>query len=340
MASSAMKHLRVFPLYLSKIPHPLLYIVILFSFWFLLGYHLFMYTSVRVGPHPSVLKDEGAYKALHVLLDRCISKDRSIDSIPCMRKEMPFLLQKWSVRSLLLALDRHQATSERLELVRARCHDIAHLIGETDVKVKKDIGRTLQSCSATCASGCFHGAIQGWVSQGHSIVSPLSMCDVSAQNISACFHGVGHGLADMFGSDIKKALTYCDEGTQEGRASCANGILMELYQPGLLTPSRLSLPPNHPDWCSGLAPPYDHVCYSHAGVYAYKQGEDNLEYGIAMCQKVPTKHQGDCFGEMAKKLYFVWPLSEDMIKNAEMFCQKEASVYFEECIDNFMKPPA
>jgi hypothetical protein len=253
---------------------------------------------------------------------------------------MNLLLEQWGVSPLLFALEKGQSEGEVFDLVRARCHDIAHLIGETEVKRTRSPADVLQSCSAVCASGCFHGAIQGWAAQGHSIVSELSsLCDVSAENVSACFHGVGHGLVDVVVQEAKEALMYCDQAPQEGRWACANGVLMELYQPGLLTAGRYPLPENHPSWCFELHHPYDEVCFQHAGVFFYNQSGDLLR-GMHMCRIVPAQYQGVCFGEIAKKRYFVWPLEEDMIKQAKNFCQQETPLYYEACLSNFLKPPA
>lgn len=345
-ASPAMKYQLVTSLYhpsnLTPLVHKRRYSILSILAFFVLGYSSFSLLGLRFGWHSDSVREWGAEMSLTVALASCASRNSMADDMPCVRAKLPSLLKKWGLHSLMMALEKKQSSVEDVDLARARCHDIAHALGRSDMLMKDNMSDVLSSCTTTCASGCFHGALEGWAARGNMLLPDISsLCENSSfseEARQACTHGIGHALVNMLGNDMARSLHYCDELEEQYRGACGSGVLMELYNPGSFAHSVASLPADHPLWCNTLPFPYYEECYHHAGLYMYSQSKSEQQ-AVDACKKIPLTVQGKCFGEIAKALYFIWPLSEDAIGRAKEFCATQADSVHEICVDEFMKPP-
>ncbi|TSC66513.1 MAG: hypothetical protein CEO21_165 [Microgenomates group bacterium Gr01-1014_80] len=85
------------------------------------------------------------------------------------------------------------------------CHDFVHLIGEKAYKLFSDKAQfNLSSKTSYCGYGFYHAFMESLLNDGGDLVRARQFCDFVEEKLSkqnadakgACFHGIGHGVAD------------------------------------------------------------------------------------------------------------------------------------------------
>jgi hypothetical protein len=155
------------------------------------------------------------------------------DKIPCYKQVFERIIQ---TRGTEQALDRLQELSSVDPDVRHYSHPYTHHIGKFSFAHYKDAAIAFAHCKDTFWSGCYHGVLEGYVSQFPNL-TPKDIASVCGAVKDAqrpifmkfqCVHGLGHGLTMHFEHDLRKALTFCDAlPTRWDRESCYGGSFME-----------------------------------------------------------------------------------------------------------------
>jgi hypothetical protein len=138
---------------------------------------------------------------------------------------------------------------EGIKSVYPTCHDEAHDLGKLIFSKLRDVGASLESCADACASGCMHGVLMQFFTDGdstdgspHSHSAQLTAADVAGRiptfcesaaltrmyRPGDCAHGVGHAVMFLSRYDISAAIDLCDRfPTYALRYYCATGAYME-----------------------------------------------------------------------------------------------------------------
>ncbi len=138
---------------------------------------------------------------------------------------------------------------EGIRTVRPGCHDEAHDLGRLIFSKLRDVGASLESCADACGSGCMHGVLMQFFTQGRAMDSSshhhsaqLTAADVAGQIPTFCesraltrmylpgdcAHGVGHAVMFLSKYDIPGAIDLCERfPSYPLRYYCATGAYME-----------------------------------------------------------------------------------------------------------------
>lgn len=116
-------------------------------------------------------------------------------------------------------------------------HGYTHVIGIRAWKDGADVASIFRSCNGLFQSGCYHGVIQAYLTEGGSTVDSaraVRLCDEIAPNEAdrwlrfQCVHGMGHGFEMAWNWELPHALKGCDWlKTAWDRYSCYGGVFME-----------------------------------------------------------------------------------------------------------------
>lgn len=238
------------------------------------------------------------------LVSYCSSVIDRTQKIACMRQVFLEAVPKYGVKKLMSALEQDFKNNDSSSNGGiTQCHDIAHAIGQAGTIVNKDISATLSQCTDLCTSGCFHGAIEQYV----SLTGPNDLLNNinSLCKTGSCFHGLGHGLASLAAFDLKNSLQLCDRlKDNNGKRDCGFGVFMELYEPSSFNPTPLKTPDDLLGLCSSLIGVYQEVCFRNIGTYEYARTNQDLEKAFAICSLEPTANQRECRLALGQVIYF------------------------------------
>ena len=115
-------------------------------------------------------------------------------------------------------------------------HGYTHVIGIRAWHPGADVNAIFRSCNGLFQSGCYHGVIQAYLTQGGAVDSAraVGLCNAIAAEESdrwmrfQCVHGIGHGFEMAWNWDLPKALKGCDWlRTKWDQYSCYGGVFME-----------------------------------------------------------------------------------------------------------------
>lgn len=176
-------------------------------------------------------------------------------------------------------------------------HLSSHLFGE---ELYETIGEEgVSVCDDTYAFGCFHGFFSAAVrDQGEKIISALdAVCRKhgSLGWITACQHGLGHGIIEYTGRQrLLDALGICQKVKQENPFyGCSSGIFMEYNMPVEIGPEKAAmkfrdLNPNKPyEPCDTLTEPFFRKsCYYELAHWWDKVYEKNYQKIGKLCMNI------------------------------------------------------
>jgi hypothetical protein len=129
------------------------------------------------------------------------------------------------------------------------CHDEAHDLGKVIFSKLRDVGASLESCADACGSGCMHGVLMQFFTDGqtsdsshHQHSAQLTAADVAARiptfcesqaltrrySPGDCAHGVGHAVMFLSKYDISAGIDLCERFPSYAlQYYCATGAYME-----------------------------------------------------------------------------------------------------------------
>lgn len=212
------------------------------------------------------------------------------------------------------AFDQYINQTDQVD-IRGACHSWAHELGETAVRDGASGNEIINYCVHTCLDGCFNGAGHAYVATHSDLSDVNNFCNpenmqVDNKKKDTCFHGIGHGLVDIFGTNIAKDIGYCDLITdKEGKAQCSHAIFMMFNS---LPISRIQvdeIPENMVDFCDRLNPSYQNYCYDFSGYLTYGKTKD-IKKAFINCNGVPDKNRLECFRRIGDILYLMDPRKE------------------------------
>jgi hypothetical protein len=204
---------------------------------------------------------------------------------------------------------------ESIQTVLPGCHDEGHDLGKVIFSKLRDVGASLESCGDACKSGCMHGVLMQFFTDGrpmepssHQHSAQLSAADVARQiptfcdspaltrmySPGDCAHGVGHAAMFLSKYDIAAGIDLCERFPSYAlRYYCATGAYMEY---------RITRSPADYPLHGGLYPcttsPYPAACFRYVmtnTIQWHFAGGGNLETLQHQCAALSGKYRLGCF---------------------------------------------
>lgn len=182
---------------------------------------------------------------------------------------------------------------------RRTSHLAAHLFGEV---IEQDLGDSgISTCDSTFVFGCYHGFFASIMRKSPALETDrlIALCATFPVNSRInCEHGIGHGLAEFFGSNIPKALSVCREiaATKELRDQhfgCLSAVFMEHMLPFIENDSNDRARPVDADMYSPCDTPvangFERSCYFNLpGQWYFRQHIDPAKNND-LCRAAPNQ---------------------------------------------------
>ena len=160
----------------------------------------------------------------------------------CYRREFRQIITRFNLKEIVQAMEDNDAEQNKniASVDRFNCHGIAHIAGEIAGQLTfASAPNLIASCGIRCGYGCTHGVVMGVLKKNKALVGHLdSLCQrpdgesLTPSDAIACFHGLGHGLAEYTGYRIPSAVGYCESLSKRGsKDECMTGVFMEVYSP-------------------------------------------------------------------------------------------------------------
>jgi hypothetical protein len=195
------------------------------------------------------------------------------------------------------------------------CHDEGHDLGKVIFEKLRDVGASLESCGDACASGCMHGVLMQFFTDGGAIDGPahhhssqLTAADVAGRiptlcespaltrmyRPGDCAHGVGHAVMFLSNYDIPAGIDLCERFPSYAlRYYCATGAYME-YRIAKTPSDYASHGPLYP--CDKTL--YPAACFRYVMLYTIKEQYARgatLEMIQRQCAGLRGKYRLGCF---------------------------------------------
>ena len=183
-------------------------------------------------------------------------------------------------------------------------HGYTHVIGIRAWHPGADVAAIFRSCTGLFQSGCYHGVIQAYLTQGGSVDSAraVALCNEIAPAESdrwlrfQCVHGLGHGFEMAWNWELPRALKGCDWlHSSWDRYSCYGGAFMEnavASMPGGHHTSAHALSASMPMGDSSMAGMgHDHTPDPTKITFKMRDSADALY----PCSVVDTMYQFSCY---------------------------------------------
>lgn len=204
-------------------------------------------------------------------LERCIKEK---NQMPCFETLFKLYLQTHSTQNSLTEIESLRAEFPKVE---TKCHDIVHAIGRQSFVKEKSVEKAFLGCDKTCAAGCYHGVIEGFLrktpDQGsNAIEDHISLEELESKiNIVCspdaplpikmqCYHGLGHAILFFLNYDLPKGIDFCMRIPNDlNRRSCLDAVFMQNVAGG--TPSSYVSSTDYHYPCNVVADEYKESCY-------------------------------------------------------------------------------
>ncbi len=111
------------------------------------------------------------------------------------------------------------------------CHTQAHKIGRIGYELYKE--KAFPSCDASCHSGCYHGAMEWFLTEEGTSNLPEKIDGIcklfdTSFGLFECLHGVGHGVLAYLDYDLPNTIKECRSLKDSfAQTSCFGGAFME-----------------------------------------------------------------------------------------------------------------
>lgn len=221
------------------------------------------------------------------LYKRCSGSATSDMRTDCMFKGYKNIVTKDNFADVVTATHDAYAPND--------CHAPAHLVAKIAYEDGATFSDILNKCTDKCGYGCLHGAFQSRFESnlGGFIGSIGKFCsDVDQKNtgnLIACWHIVGHGVAEYYGTNIDKSIAECSKLPQGLPAwHCLNGLVMEYTEPFPWTSYGFEFSPKfYLNLCSKMPGFYRRDCYGSAG-YTILKVQNDKDEAVAICSQIPN----------------------------------------------------
>lgn len=228
------------------------------------------------------------------------------------------------------------------------CHQPAHKIGRMGYdKQKQDAFR---ECNADCHSGCYHGAMESFLSEKgiDNLAKDIDeVCNIFETGFGKfeCLHGVGHGVLALLDYDLPGALKECQKLSDFfAQSSCYGGAFME----NIIAAQGLGAEgPHSTTWvkdgdphfpCNAIGPDQGmrYQCYQmQTSWMLYKNGND-FRKAAAECLKAPAGLISVCFKSLGRDAAGQTVRDSEKMLAFCAYAKHPDTDYYKQCISGAM----
>src|SRR3989344_2560564 len=244
------------------------------------------------------------------------------NDLACFRRELRAWIKQFGLAQTSAHFDAYIRSDEGVRLRGGACHALGHDLGEAALSSRYSATEILNSCSSVCEEGCFNGIGHAYVAlhqDGNGIDSFCKPEDFSGPRTRtlACYHGFGHGFADVFGFDLEKNIRRCDSiHDTEGRFQCGHAVFMALSTIPPQIIKQAKLPPDIPAFCAALDDTYHSSCFIFSGYLIFGIG-GGAQAAFETCGNVPHRWQEECSARIGESIF----LSDKQPDHVAKYCK-------------------
>ena len=199
-----------------------------------------------------------------------------------------------------------RAYEDFVDLYRTAPFNLAHVAMHVfgDILYKKEGADAVGTCDPAFGFACFHQVLLDSVlSQGLSSAGQLAKycIDKYPRGYGVCQHGLGHGIAELYGitdTGLLKALNACTQVPNLEPVYCQSGVFMEYFQIPFFDPNAKMRPVDPKDPlapCDTIVPKnFLHFCYLDITSWWLDYYGNIVKTG-SLCEKVSPEYQNTCF---------------------------------------------
>ncbi len=271
------------------------------------------------------------------ILNICKNTDESKLNACFREKSKDFVINHSAAETIIALQKIYTNSSENNYSQKIACHSLGHIAGEIDGQYSKDVGQSLSKCTPECGNACYHGVLIGALKGHPELLNNLSkVCEsftkynFPGQQLTACNHGLGHGLAEFTASDTKLSLNYCDSLLNDGaKVECGSGVFMETIDDTISGENNKKLPPDIHKFCLELNQPYLDLCVRNIGNYTYRT-TNNIPNSFDVCLNLADKYIDMCIGSLGADFFFI---TEGNIQELTKVCQNAIKTKIDICLN-------
>lgn len=261
----------------------------------------------------------------------------------CYNRELVSMVRSYGIASTIRSLKSYMKTPQGTYLQGMRCHAMAHEIGNAAAQSGMPSDVLMTQCIGLCDIGegrnpvegidlgCMNGAGHTWVLMSADIQDAFAKCAIPSIPDAVkegCYHGIGHGLHERYGADIKSAVSQCLLlPNKEARYQCAHAVFME-RQPTSFTrhiPFDLVL------YCRELPTEVGTSCFEFIGFMQYSYTHDAYQ-ALRICDAVLESMQSGCRNRVGEAIY---TLNDDIVDVHQ--CADASAMYANDCVTGFTR---
>jgi hypothetical protein len=272
------------------------------------------------------------------IITRCSQNKQS--SITCLRQGFLPYVHPATLGSFMQTLERSMGASQTVNgQSNPACHEVAHVVGELAGQQKDQMGISMHQCGKRCGYGCAHGVVVGALRADASMIDRLqSLCDTSSgyhlspMETVACYHGVGHAMAEYYSYNLPAALAKCQSlGDLPIQEDCWTGVFMEVFDAPTAERVAPSVPENIGAYCDTFGGKLTAFCTRQLVAVLYKSTRD-ITYVKRLCRELSTEDIGRCLVTIGTDIYF---LEEQNISSMVAICSR-VDAYQPSCIEGLL----
>ncbi|MCA9473364.1 MAG: hypothetical protein MRJ96_06755 [Nitrospirales bacterium] len=284
-------------------------------------------TTVEAQPHASPAKPQGLNISPAPTKPSAPLHERCRGQIDCYKHHLEQTINTQGILRALQVIDQIVAQDP---VARSEAHNLTHHVGRTSYHHLHDVSAVMFECTAAHQSGCYHGALEAYLSSKPHVTPEdvVAICSARLEQEKGrfayfnCFHGLGHGLTMHLNHDFKRALSMCDKlQTAWDQQSCYGGVFMETVVTGIRGPQQthqhhgkaqdhheMSQPPKLIDPkdplypCSNLETRYLRECYMMQTSIILHLTQYDVAKAFGECDKAPQDMQPTCYQSMGRDI--------------------------------------
>lgn len=220
----------------------------------------------------------------------------------CLRKNLKYLLKIADTKQIMEYLEEKTPEDGK------SCHLSGHIVGELSMRNPRELRAVLSNCGSGCDYGCTHGVMAKLFRSQSNIKEIGEMCqttkhEVFIQDTTACFHGIGHGVAEYANYSVQESMNMCDElEPQIRKEECATGAIMEIMDMNI--EGERVLPEINSSLCDNVNSNLIEMCrYSITNRHFIQTR--NSELSIQACKLLDEEASSRCYSALGGEAVFV-----------------------------------
>jgi hypothetical protein len=216
----------------------------------------------------------------------------------------------------------------------AGLHQVAHMLGRFAIAHAHNDPLVFRECRPGFLSGCQHGVMEGYFATRPPLdsTSLAGLCTRIAPAVPAvamreCAHGMGHGVIEAAGGDLRRALGLCGAlGNGDLWRECTDGVFMSSVQADIASFVRGERTTGRR--CDQLDGRYAPSCWSYEAALSLTRDAKDLTKSLAECDSAPPSAVGACYWGFGKQSAGLYPEQPARIAKA---CREGKSNRGAEC---------